>query len=1268
MRPAAGEASAAAVGRRRPARRLRGGPGDCDPPCPLQPVGDVELEPGVHVFSAIDIPAGVTVRAPGALVLHVTGPVDVAGTLAADCGALEVHALGEVAITGTLDNRCSGDAAGTGGLVIHTEGGNRITLGTPDMRALLLSSGGLDVSNDSTLATWEFDVPPFQRSASQLAPVCSVHASPVAGPAVEGVPFAVRFEGRGADPDGGPVGYLWDFGDGGTSTEQEPDHEYAELASYDVTLTVSDDDGESCVATARVTNVEGGLAVALRPALLVVEVGEPLPLTAYGSGGADYSWDLGDGSQAGGEQIEHVYAAPGRYEVTVEAAAGASSAEASAVVWVYPTPSPLSPPVSSSASDPLGAALSSVALYLNIDYRPGRSQTGKGSDAIFKGWFTVEVEAGSIIEAQGGRDASDVTGQSLAVGADGGDGGALDLLSRGSLTIGAGVVLAAGDGGCGASASATSPAGTAATAHGGRGGHGGMLTLSSLLPVFLGPPGARTLLRAGDGGAGGDATAAAMDDARTGCLLPAPTASKVTARAGGGGDAFGLFVMPAPTLGGNVLVRGARGGVGGDARATGGSGSNSSCLGSAEGGTGDHASAFGGSGGWSFPSPSYGLPVDLPSAYAGGQGGVAYALGGRGGNAVSAPVDACSDAGAVGGKGGLSSATGGKGGLGNPQVPGAVSAPAGGGGADAGDGGGADATGSECYSCNQGGSASAKGGDGGDADAPSLSVGGAGGNAAARGGAGGDCTVCPGGAGGPGGYVTASGGSGGNGSGGGAVAQGMGGSAEGTGGDAGDGATCCGPPDEPGGAGGEGGLALAIPGPGRSWGDATSAGGDGGDGGDGSPPGALGPGGPADTKGIDGMPGGPCPPTALEVGAARLPVEDAANQSPSGWSPGAGGSWVFTSGGLTFHRTLSQEPGQIAPSGPALQRSLAAQPARQVVLPAIEPFDVVELEDGSVIVAGRTFTTFCGWIGRLLADGTLAWQTTVTQAKSFRRIALVDATTLVAAFEDIASSQVHVARVSTSGVVLSTTRLASPASSLVRALLPLADGGYLLAFNIGFTSTSDAVVIRFGSGGAITWQARFGGVSLVSLLEAAGDLFLVGSYRPPAASTNDGWVARLAANGSVIWQRTYGQTGLVVLNRLMAAPGGLIAFGRANPGNETRLIQLADDGAVVGVRGYGANGGALGAGLTGEGGVAMGMHSFSTGYTVIATAPDLTLPGCSNPALGAVVSPDAIPSAPAAAVLSIPAIAASTVASTTAAISAVPVSKSAVPTDLCASP
>jgi hypothetical protein len=45
------------------------------------------------------------------------------------------------------------------------------------------------------------------------------------------------------DIDGTIVSYLWDFGDGDTSTGQNPTHAYDQEGSYTVTLTVTDDDG-----------------------------------------------------------------------------------------------------------------------------------------------------------------------------------------------------------------------------------------------------------------------------------------------------------------------------------------------------------------------------------------------------------------------------------------------------------------------------------------------------------------------------------------------------------------------------------------------------------------------------------------------------------------------------------------------------------------------------------------------------------------------------------------------------------------------------------------------------------------------------------------------------------------------------------------------------------------------------------------------------------------------------------------------------------------
>ena len=63
----------------------------------------------------------------------------------------------------------------------------------------------------------------------------------------------VPFEDRSVDPDGQLVAWSWDFGDGATSTEQHPTHTYAAPGSYEVSLTVTHDAGNTDTATMNYT-------------------------------------------------------------------------------------------------------------------------------------------------------------------------------------------------------------------------------------------------------------------------------------------------------------------------------------------------------------------------------------------------------------------------------------------------------------------------------------------------------------------------------------------------------------------------------------------------------------------------------------------------------------------------------------------------------------------------------------------------------------------------------------------------------------------------------------------------------------------------------------------------------------------------------------------------------------------------------------------------------------------------------------------------------
>jgi PKD repeat protein len=71
--------------------------------------------------------------------------------------------------------------------------------------------------------------------------------------------IAVSFSSSGTyDPDGSIASYLWNFGDGSTSTNANPSHTYSDAGTYDVTLTVTDDDGATDNDATTATIIAGG--------------------------------------------------------------------------------------------------------------------------------------------------------------------------------------------------------------------------------------------------------------------------------------------------------------------------------------------------------------------------------------------------------------------------------------------------------------------------------------------------------------------------------------------------------------------------------------------------------------------------------------------------------------------------------------------------------------------------------------------------------------------------------------------------------------------------------------------------------------------------------------------------------------------------------------------------------------------------------------------------------------------------------------------------
>jgi len=153
-----------------------------------------------------------------------------------------------------------------------------------------------------------------------------VNASPRADAGADRVVTAstVSFDGHGSrDPDGAPLSFQWDFGDGARGTGPRPSHTYRAPGRYRVQLTVDDGTGTGNATHTAVTHV----TVNARPAADAgfdrrVAPDEEVVFEAFGSRDPDgeivtYAWSLGDGTLTEGRRVVHRYAEPGRYAVVL---------------------------------------------------------------------------------------------------------------------------------------------------------------------------------------------------------------------------------------------------------------------------------------------------------------------------------------------------------------------------------------------------------------------------------------------------------------------------------------------------------------------------------------------------------------------------------------------------------------------------------------------------------------------------------------------------------------------------------------------------------------------------------------------------------------------------------------------------------------------------------------------------------------------------------------------------------------------------------------
>jgi PKD repeat protein len=152
--------------------------------------------------------------------------------------------------------------------------------------------------------------------SAAVAPVAKFTADPTSGNA----PLVVLFTDKST---GNPSYYMWNFGDGGISKNQNPAHMYQKPGVYTVTLTVSNGAGSSKASQTITVPGTDPATVHPRAHFSAVSTKGIAPFTVQfidksAGNPTAWLWTFGDGSMSRVQNPAHTYTKAGVYTVTLQ--------------------------------------------------------------------------------------------------------------------------------------------------------------------------------------------------------------------------------------------------------------------------------------------------------------------------------------------------------------------------------------------------------------------------------------------------------------------------------------------------------------------------------------------------------------------------------------------------------------------------------------------------------------------------------------------------------------------------------------------------------------------------------------------------------------------------------------------------------------------------------------------------------------------------------------------------------------------------------------
>ncbi len=271
----------------------------------------------LYIYVSADDPFRPFATIPVHLVINMPPAV----TVTAPVAGAELHGVTEVKWTATDPDNAADELAidlcwTRDGATWYTLGESMANTGVFEWNTILVGAGGDTFRlrakvTDPTGASSEFTTGEF--TIINLAPMAAFSFTP--SPATRR--DVVKFTDESTD-DGTITAWLWEFGDGATSDNQNPEHKYATKGNFTVRLTVTDNGGLTGTAehTIAVGNAAPIAAFSFAPEL--PNAGEAVAFTNESTDDAEITacfWEFGDGATSAVHDPTHTYATSGVFTV-----------------------------------------------------------------------------------------------------------------------------------------------------------------------------------------------------------------------------------------------------------------------------------------------------------------------------------------------------------------------------------------------------------------------------------------------------------------------------------------------------------------------------------------------------------------------------------------------------------------------------------------------------------------------------------------------------------------------------------------------------------------------------------------------------------------------------------------------------------------------------------------------------------------------------------------------------------------------------------------